>query len=108
MYNICFTLGDPSGDGHANTSELMGLHIMESDMSIYNTVQNIMEKYNKKAIFDDLDKYDYLAKESDFIEVTEWHNGEGWDIYINDTHISLTSGQLDAINYLTKSLDLSK
>lgn len=28
-----------------------------------------MEKYNKKAIFDDLDKYDYLAKESDFIEV---------------------------------------
>lgn len=30
-----------------------------------------MEKYNKKAIFDDLDKYDYLAKESDFIEVTE-------------------------------------
>lgn len=79
-----------------------------SDMSIYNTVQNIMEKYNKKAIFDDLDKYDYLAKESDFIEVTEWHNGEGWDIYINDTHISLTSGQLDAINYLTKSLDLSK
>ena len=37
-----------------------------------------------------------------------WHNGEGWDIYINDTHISLTSGQLDAINYLIKSLDLSK
>ena len=61
----------------------MGLHIIDSDMSIYNTVQNIMEKYNKKAIFDDLDKYDYLAKESDFIEVTEWHNGEGWDIYIN-------------------------
>nr|DAL49913.1 MAG TPA_asm: hypothetical protein [Caudoviricetes sp.] len=67
-----------------------------------------MERANRKSVNDNLRKYDHLAKKDDFIEVTEWTNGEGWDIYINDTHISLTSGQLDAINYLTKSLDLSK
>ena len=67
-----------------------------------------MEKYNKKAIFDDLDKYDYLAKESDFIEVTEWANGEGYDISVRDKLISLTHGEIEAINYLIKCLDFSE
>ena len=52
-----------------------------------------MERANRKSVNDNLRKYDHLAKKDDFIEVTEWTNGEGWDIYINDTHISLTSGQ---------------
>ena len=47
----------------------------------------------------------YLAKKDDFIEVTEWTNGEGWDITINDKVIPLTRGELDAIDYLTKGLD---
>lgn len=64
-----------------------------------------MEHYNKKSVSDKLKKYDCLAKDSDFIEVTEWHNGEGWDIVINDNFISLSWGQLEAIKYLTKSLD---
>lgn len=67
-----------------------------------------MEIVNRKSINDNLKKYDYLAKDDDFIEVTEWTNGEGIDITINDKIISLTSGQLDAINYLTKSLEYSK
>lgn len=32
-------------------------------------------------------------------------NGEGWDIAINERIISLTWGQLEAINYLIKSLE---
>lgn len=64
-----------------------------------------MDKYNKKSVSDSLRKYDVLAKDSDFIEVTEWHNGEGWDITINDRMISLSFGQLEAINYLIKALD---
>lgn len=64
-----------------------------------------MEQYNKKSISDDLKIYDPLAKDSDFIEITEWHNGEGWDIAINERIISLTWGQLEAINYLIKSLE---
>lgn len=64
-----------------------------------------MEKVKRKSVNDNLQKYDYLAKDYEFIEVTEWRNGEGWDISINDKIIQLTMGQLDAINYLTKSLD---
>ena len=64
-----------------------------------------MEKVKRKSVNDNLQKYDYLAKDYEFIEVTEWRNGEGWDISINDKIIQLTVGQLDAINYLTKSLD---
>ena len=67
-----------------------------------------MEFNNRKSISDNLKKYDYLAKNDDFIEVTEWTNGEGYDITINDKIISLTDGQLEAINYLTKSLEYSK
>ena len=59
---------------------------------------------NRKSVSDDLNKYDVLAKKDDFIEVTEWTNGEGWDISINEIQFHLTRGQLDAINYLTKAL----
>lgn len=63
-------------------------------------------KFNsRKSINDKLKKYDYLAKDNDFIEVIEWTNGEGYDIIINDKIISLTSGQIDAINYLARSLE---
>ena len=68
-----------------------------------------MEHYNRKSVTDSLKKYDCLAQDSDFIEVTEWYNGEGWDISINDNKlISLTWGQLEAISYLVKSLDYNK
>ena len=64
-----------------------------------------MEFNNRKSISDELKKYDYLAKDNDFIEVIEWTNGEGYDITINDKIISLTRGQIDAINYLVRSLE---
>ena len=38
-YNVCFTLGDPSGDGHANTSD----HHMVSNYS----AKEIDEAYKK-------------------------------------------------------------
>ena len=43
-----------------------------------------MEKVKRKSINDDLQKYNSLAKDHEFIEVTEWCNGEGCDISIND------------------------
>ena len=70
-----------------------------------------MEKNTRKSVSDDLNKYDYLVNkdEHSFIEVTEWANGEGFDITIEaktrSKLISLTIGELEAINYLTKSLD---
>ena len=64
-----------------------------------------MTKSERKSVYDDLKKYDILAKEDSFIEVTEWTNGEGYDIHIDEQMFSLTHGQLEAINYLTKVLE---
>lgn len=65
-----------------------------------------MKFNNKKSVSDNLSKYDYTQTDKNsFIEITEWTNGEGYDITINDKSvISLTCGELDAINYLTQSL----
>lgn len=41
-----------------------------------------MELYERKAVNDSLKKYDHLAKDSDFIEVTEWANGDGTYEYV--------------------------
>jgi hypothetical protein len=67
-----------------------------------------MEKINKRlSISADLSKYDYLAKEHSFIEVTEWTSGDGYDIHISctsDRVFNLTHGELKAINKLVKKL----
>lgn len=68
-----------------------------------------MEIKTVKTVYDDLNKYDFLAKDNDFISITKWSNGDGFDISMNDTiHFSLSYGQLEAINYLTKALDVEK
>lgn len=64
----------------------------------------IMEFVNRKSVHDDLKKYDYMAKDNDFIEVTEWTNGEGISVILNNKAIELAFGELDAINYLSNAL----
>ena len=60
-----------------------------------------------KAVVDNLKKYCYFAKDEDLIEITEWEDGEGWDITIKESRlIKLTRGELDAIVYLTKALEI--
>lgn len=51
--------------------------------------------------------FDYIAKDSDYISVTEWSNGEGWDISLNDKMIGISRGMLEAINFLTTAVDRS-
>ena len=65
-----------------------------------------MKLVNKKSVNDKLSKYDYLSNRNsdDFIEVTEWTNGEGIAVVINEKVYELTYGQLDAINYLSHAL----
>ncbi len=65
-----------------------------------------MEVTTRKTVWEELSKFDALS--NDTIEVTEWLNGEGWDISIGDTHLSLTRGTLAAINYLVNTLDYNK
>ena len=68
-----------------------------------------MEFNQRTSIKDDLRKYDHLADKDSIIQVTQWTNGEGWDISIDDEPvISLTWGQLDAINYLTNTIQFQK
>lgn len=59
--------------------------------------------YNRKSLMVELKDFDYLAKKNDFIEVTEWKNGEGYDISLSDNQVvSITIGQFDAIKKLIK------
>ena len=67
-------------------------------------------KFSKRqAVTDDLSKYCILTNKDETIEVIEWNNGEGYDIsFLKDgdsKSISLTSGEIDALFHLTKSLE---
>ena len=60
----------------------------------------MIETYNRKAKFASLNPYCHLAKEHSYIEVTEWSNGEGFDVSIGaaeDKHFSLTYGEYQAL-----------
>lgn len=63
--------------------------------------------YYLRTVSADLNIFDILAKPNDFIEISEWHNGEGYDITINDKHFSLTDGELKAINHLVSILEVA-
>jgi len=60
---------------------------------------------DRKSINASLNDFCYLNKSHSFIEVTEWSNGDGFDITINDKITSFTRGELDAIKALVKKLN---
>jgi len=67
-----------------------------------------MEKYNKKAVSSNLKKYDFIAGKDDFIEVTEWENGEGFDVDIVSKvseRFQLTWGEYTALKKLVLKLE---
>ena len=63
-----------------------------------------MEITKVNQITDNLKKYTYSGKDSDYITLTEWANGEGYDIDINSKLITLSDSELEAINYLILAL----
>ena len=64
--------------------------------------------YKLSAAFAELREFDHLAKPDDFIEVSLWHNGEGFDAHLS-THaeqsIKLSWGEFKALKTLVKELD---
>ena len=60
---------------------------------------------DRKSIGANLNDFCYLNKPDSFIEITEWSNGDGFDITINDKITSFTRGELDAIKVLVKKID---
>lgn len=72
-----------------------------------------MEIRQRRSLNDSLKKYCYSSNgEHDFIEVTQWTNGEGIDVTIvsngNEKSFSITHGELEAIQYLKMTLDYQK
>lgn len=66
-----------------------------------------MEKYARQSVFSELKEHDHLAGENDFIEITEWKNGEGFDVEIVSklsTRFQLTWGEYTALKKMVKEL----
>lgn len=64
-------------------------------------VRKVIDIYNRPAKFAVLKPYDHHAGEDDYVELTEWSNGEGFDIFMcsknQNERFSLTWGQWDAL-----------
>lgn len=67
------------------------------------------ENHTCKSASARLAQFCHLCNKDDFIIVTQWINGEGFDITIerkNDKQqFSLTDGDIAAINFLTKAME---
>ena len=66
--------------------------------------------YKLDAAFALLQEFDHFAKPEDFIEVSLWHNGEGFSAYLNSNGeecFDLTWGQFKALKKLVKQLKFS-
>ena len=55
---------------------------------VHCVTQMTATEYKRNTRFNSLIDYDFLAKPDDFIEVTEWYNGEGFDV-----HLSTSAGE---------------
>ena len=64
--------------------------------------------YKLDTAFASLREFDHCSKPDDFIEVSLWHNGEGFDAHLSsngDQCFQLTWGQFRALKKLIKELD---
>jgi hypothetical protein len=65
-------------------------------------------RYKLDAAFAQLREFDCLAKPDHFIEVSLWHNGEGFDAYLStppEQTIRLSWGEFKALKKIIKELD---
>jgi hypothetical protein len=59
-----------------------------------------MKTYTRESKFTELKPYCHLSKPDAFMEVTEWWNGEGFDVTMNDKTFSMTHGEFQALQAL--------
>ena len=61
----------------------------------------MIEQSKRRAVFSELEGYCVMSGENDFMEVTQWSNGEGYDICVNRKNgvekFSLTFGEFDLL-----------
>ena len=80
-----------------------GLDNIRWTASIYHKKVNMIKVDKRLSKFTELKPYCHHAKESDFAEVCEWSNGEGFDFTLStrgDQKFSLTYGEWDALQAL--------
>ena len=64
--------------------------------------------YKLDAAFAPLEKFDHTAQPNAFIEVSLWHNSEGFDVHLSShghQSFKLTWGEFKALKKLVKELD---
>lgn len=63
---------------------------------------------NRRTIFSDIGTHCALSKPDDFVEITEWTNGDGVDINISDATgnrtIPMTWGEFKLIKKMMKTI----
>ena len=63
-----------------------------------------IEVSNRRAVFSELKSYCHHAGDNDYMEVTQWANGEGFDICIDRKRgmerFSLTYGEVELLMVL--------
>lgn len=68
-----------------------------------------IETYARDGVFAELKQWCFgYGKEHDFIEVTEWANGEGFDVDIETDQrqrFQLSWGQWEALKYLVNKIE---
>ena len=67
-----------------------------------------IEESKRMTLFSELNPFDVFAKKGDYIEVTEWTNGEGYDVTIESNpraYFQITDGQFRALKKLIKKLN---
>ena len=67
-----------------------------------------IQRYKLDTAFVTLTEYDVCSKGDDYMEVSLWHNAEGFDVNLNshgEQRFSLTWGQYKALRALIKELD---
>ena len=66
------------------------------------------DTYNRKSAMVDLKKFNFSGNDGDFMEVTEWKNGEGYTVSIEAGYrnvlFDITCGEIDALNYLVNAV----
>lgn len=61
----------------------------------------MIDTYKLSAKFIQLQRFCHFANKTDYMEMIEWHNGEGFDVNINgDKTYSFTWGQFEALKAL--------
>ena len=66
------------------------------------------DTYNRKSAMVDLKKFNFSGSDGDYMEVTEWKNGDGYTVNIEagnrNVLFDITGEEIDALNYLVNTV----